>query len=227
MKKEIFNIIGFSADPIINAALKSLITAIKCKPIIINDYEEMLEKIEKEDINAILVDEYVIHKGQRVHIKKVFKNYKHKIPIICVLENLMDMQEFHPFKQYFQKPINANTLKNYLSPYFGSKHVGKVNPLIRIGNFDFDKNLNTLVDEKNNIINLTNLESKLLLTFFKNVNKTLNEKFLLKNVWGYSSHVNSNTIKTHIWRLRKKISKEHNTSFDLETANNGYVLKLR
>ena len=39
MQKEIFNIIGFSADPIINAAFKSLITAIKCKPIIINDYD--------------------------------------------------------------------------------------------------------------------------------------------------------------------------------------------
>ena len=224
MKKVFFNIIVCSADSISNEALKSLITSINCKAFIMNDAEAMLVKLEKEDIKAIVVDEYIINKGQIVYAEELFKNYTYKVPIIFLLEALNEKLEHHPYKQYFRKPINAKTLKNYLSPYLAIKKVVKVNT-IKIGNFNFDKNLNILVDQNKNIIDLTPLESRLLLTFFENINKVLNEEFLLKNVWGYSAEANSNTIKTHIWRLRKKIFKKSKASFDLETSNKGYVLK--
>jgi DNA-binding response OmpR family regulator len=224
MEKVFFNIIVCSSDSISNEALKSLITSINCNAIIMNDADVMPEKLEKEDIKAIVVDEYIINKGQLVHAKKLFKNYIYKVPIIFLLEALNEKQEHHPYKQYFKKPINAKTLQNYLSPYLEIKEFVKVNT-IKIGNFNFDKNLNILVDQNKNIIDLTPLESKLLLTFFENLNKVLNEEFLLKNVWGYSAQANSNTIKTHIWRLRKKISKKSKATFDLETSHKGYVLK--
>ena len=67
----------------------------------------------------------------------------------------------------------------------------------------------------------------ILSKIFKNKDKTLKEEFLLKHVWGYSSNTSSNTIKTHIWRLRKKLSSINNIMFDLETSEKGYVLKKR
>jgi DNA-binding response OmpR family regulator len=224
MEKDFFNIIVCSADDIRNEALQSLITSINCNAIIMNDYDTVLEKLENEDIKAIVVDEYIFNKGQIVSAQELFKKYTYKAPIIFLLETLNGTQEHHPYKHYFRKPINAKTLKNYLSPYLEIKEVVKVKT-IKIGNFNFDKNLNLLIDQKKNIIELTPIESRLLLTFFENLNKVLNEEFLLKNVWGYSAQANSNTIKTHIWRLRKKISKKSKTSFDLETSNKGYVLK--
>ena len=224
MEKVFFNIIVCSADSVCNEALKSLITSINCNAIIMNDSDAMSEKLEKEDIKAIVVDEYIINKGKIVRAEELFKHYMYKVPIIFLLEVLNEKQGPHPYKQYFRKPINAKTLQNYLSPYLEIKEVVKVNT-IKIGNFSFDKTLNILVDKNKNIIDLTPLESRLLLTFFENLNKVLNEEFLLKNVWGYSAQANSNTIKTHIWRLRKKISKKSKANFDLETSNKGYVLK--
>ena len=97
----------------------------------------------------------------------------------------------------------------------------------KIGKFSFNKKLNTLTDNNNEIISLTNLEAKLLLILFKNIDKTMEEEFLLKQVWEYSSKVNSNTIKTHIWRLRKKLSKTNDNMFSLETSKKGYMLKKR
>ena len=223
MKKPFFDIICGSADSTVNEALKSLIIAINCNPIILDSYEKILEEIRKKEITALLVDEFIYYKGKRCHVKEIFKNYTYNVPIIFLLEELNDMQEHHPYKQYLRKPINIITLKNYLSPYLKIKEVVKVNT-IKIGNFNFDKKLNILVDKNKNTIDLTPLESKLLLTFFENVNKVLNEKFLLKHVWGYSAQANSNTIKTHVWRLRKKISKHSKDSFELETSNKGYVL---
>ena len=85
----------------------------------------------------------------------------------------------------------------------------------------------SLHDDKKNLIYLTNLEARLLLTLFKNLNNTLNEDFLLKQVWGYSPHTSSNTIKTHVWRLRKKLYNNDDNVFNLETTANGYVLKQK
>ena len=225
MKKPLFNIICCSFDSTVNGALKSLVTAINCNPILIDNYEMILEKIRKEEITALLLDEFIYYKEKKCHIKKIFKNYTYKLPAIFCLESLHESEDYHPYKQYLRKPINIVTLKNHLSPYLADKKLIQDSPVIKIGDFNFDKNLNILVDGNNNKINLTNLESRLLATFLQNFNKALSEEFLLKNVWGYSADVNSNTIKTHIWRLRKKIAKKSSSKFSLETTNKGYVLK--
>ena len=225
MKKPLFNIICCSFDSTVNGALKSLVTAINCNPILIDNYEMILEKIRKEEITALLLDEFIYYKEKKCHIKKIFKNYTYKLPAIFCLESLHESEDYHPYKQYLRKPINIVTLKNHLSPYLADKKLIQDSPVIEIGDFNFDKNLNILVDGNNNKINLTNLESRLLATFLQNFNKALSEEFLLKNVWGYSADVNSNTIKTHIWRLRKKIAKKSSSKFSLETTNKGYVLK--
>jgi len=225
MKKSFLNIICCSADSTINEALESLITALNYNPILLDNYEAIIKKIRKEEITAILVDERINHEGEKGNIYNIFKNYRYKVPIIFLLETVNGMQEHHPYKQYLKKPINVITLKNYLSPYLQDKKLIKTSPILKIGNFNFDKNLNYLIDDKKNKIELTHLESLLLLTFFENLNKVLSEEFLLKNVWGYSAGANSNTIKTHIWRLRKKISKKSSARFYLETTNKGYIFK--
>ena len=225
MIKNYNNIIALSSDSFVSEAFKSLILAINCRPIIVNNYQELILAIEKEDAVAVLLDEYINIKEGKVIAKEAFKNYKYKIPLIFVLEGLEGIYNSHPLKLFIKKPIDTNLFKNALAPYLDIKNFSKKYPLIKIGNFNYDKNLNILIDEKKNSIHLTNLESKLLLTFFENYNSILSEEYLLKKVWGYSSEVNSNTIKTHVWRLRKKISNKYNTSFILETTNYGYVLK--
>ena len=225
MKKPLFNIVCCSVDSTVNDALKSLITAINCNPILTDNYETIVEKIKKKEITALLLDEFIYYKEKKCHIKKIFKNYTYKLPAIFLLESLHESQDYHPYKQYLRKPINIVTLKNHLSPYLSDKKLIKDSAVIKIGDFNFDKNLNILVDKNNNKINLTYLESRLIVTFLQNFNKSLSEDFLLKNVWGYSPDVNSNTIKTHIWRLRKKIAKKSSSKFSLETTNKGYVFK--
>ena len=131
------------------------------------------------------------------------------------------------FINFFQKPLNKKTLSNALKPYLREASFSKINAIIKLGKFNFDRNLKILSDEKENLIYLTNLEARLLLTLFKNLNNTLNEDFLLKQVWGYSPHTSSNTIKTHVWRLRKKLYNNDYNVFNLETTANGYVLKQK
>lgn len=226
MKNEKFDILVCSADQIISEALESIIFAINYQPILLSDYSNLKNKIT-QNTKAILIDENVINEGRKVHIKKLKSNYKPDVPILCLIEILPEPNTYNSFMLFYQKPLDKNTLRNALIPYISYSNGNNITSKIRIGNFNFDQNLRTLSDDKNNIITLTNLEARLLLILFKNLNNTLREDFLLRQVWGYSSNATSNTIKTHIWRLRKKIYNQDTNIFILETSNNGYVLKQK
>ena len=226
MKKALYDILVFSADPVISESLESILFVINIRPKIIRDYSEIKDKITKKT-RALLIDEYIIHNGKKEHIKKLYKKYNFNIPILCLIENIPEANMNNSFINFFQKPINKNTLKNALVPYLSDVRYSNINSIIKLGRFNFDSNLKTLSDDKKNLIYLTNLEARLLLTLFENLNNTLNEDFLLKKVWGYSSHATSNTIKTHIWRLRKKLYNNDDNVFNLETTANGYVLKQK
>ena len=226
MKKTFSDILVFSADPVISESLESILFVINIRPKIIRDYSEIKDNIT-ENTKALLIDEYVIHLGKKEHIKNLYKKYNFKIPILCLIENIPESNMNNSFIHFFQKPINKITLNNALMPYLSDVSYSNINSIIKLGRFNFDRNLKTLSDEKKNLIYLTNLEARLLLTLFENLNNTLNEDFLLKQVWGYSSHASSNTIKTHIWRLRKKLYNNDYNVFNLETAANGYILKQK
>ena len=226
MKKALYDILVFSADPVISESLESILYVINIRPKIIRDYSEIKDKITKKT-RALLIDEYIIHNGKKEHIKKLYKKYNFNIPILCLIENIPKANMNNSFINFFQKPINKNTLNNALMPYLSDASYSNINSIIKLGRFNFDRNLKTLSDDKKNLIYLTNLEARLLLTLYENLNNTLNEDFLLKKVWGYSSHASSNTIKTHIWRLRKKLYNNDDNVFNLETTANGYVLKQK
>jgi two-component system, OmpR family, response regulator MtrA len=225
MKRDIFDIIVCSADPIIAEAFKSIIVAINCRPVLLKDYSEIKNTVFKS-AKAVLTDELVLHKDKITYFKNVSKKYELEIPVICLIESLSDIKESLALIQFHQKPIDAITLNNILTPFLDSGNKEKTSSLIKIGKYNFNKSLNILTDENNNITTLTNLESKLLLILFQNLNQTLSEEYLLKTIWGYSSSANSNTIKTHIWRLRKKIIYNTDIMLELENINNGYVLKI-
>ena len=224
MDNKSFDILVCSADPNITEALESIVYAINCQPILLKDYSQ-LKNVLKKEVKALFVDEIILYKNKKVNIKTVYKKFKLDIPIFCLIENIYGLESNNSLIHFFEKPIDKITFKNALEPYLSNNKNIEADPLIKIGKLNFDKNLNILIGKNKKIIYLTNLESKLLLTLFINSNKALNEDYLLKNVWGYSSKANSNTLKTHIWRLRKKISKNPDIMFELETVNNGYVFK--
>ena len=71
---------------------------------------------------------------------------------------------------------------------------------------------------------LTEKEIQIIL-FLNNENKEQTISDLQKNVWGHSSKLDTHTVETHIYRLRKKI----NDCFDDEkfiiNFNNGYKIQ--
>ena len=76
---------------------------------------------------------------------------------------------------------------------------------------------------KNNKLKLTEKEIGSIIYLFK-ANKPVGIQELQSEVWGYQSQVETHTVETHIYRLRKKIhDKFYDEDFILNNKN-GYSL---
>ena len=107
--------------------------------------------------------------------------------------------------------ININFLKN--------KFLDQSN--IKIGKYNLDLN-SRKISFGNKSLNLTERETNLIIFIKDKKNVTVKE--LQKKVWAYSPDLDTHTVETHIYRLRKKMKETFgNESFILNTSN-GYSI---
>ena len=104
---------------------------------------------------------------------------------------------------------------NYLKIKFNKQSHSK------IGKYILDLNSRTLSYD-NKFLNLTEKESDMLT--FINKNKKVSLKKLQENVWKYASNLETHTVETHVYRLRKKILKIFNDGSLIENDRDGYFI---
>ena len=91
---------------------------------------------------------------------------------------------------------------------------------IKIGNFLL--NLNSREIEKNDKkLKLTEKEINIIIYLNKSNNPVSIHK-LQNEVWGYQSDLETHTVETHIYRLRKKVSKKFFVEDFIVSEKNGY-----
>jgi len=92
----------------------------------------------------------------------------------------------------------------------------------RIAQYKIDLNSRELI-MANNKLKLTEKESNIIIYLSKSINPVSVDQ-LQFNVWGYRSKLETHTVETHIYRLRKKILKKFNdNNFNL-SRKNGYQI---
>jgi len=75
-------------------------------------------------------------------------------------------------------------------------------------------------------VKLTDKEAKILWHLVKKKGSKVSQNFLLDKVWGYKEDIETKTLTTHIYTIRKKIN-YFNDTFFIESSDNGYRVKLR
>ncbi len=77
---------------------------------------------------------------------------------------------------------------------------------------------------KNNLqMKLTEKEINTIMYLFKK-NKPISIDELEKNVWRYEAGIDTHTVETHIYRLRKKILERFGDEFFITSKKNGYEI---
>ena len=155
-----------------------------------------LEKIEKE--NSI--------KNYTIVTKKFLNNKNINQKSIIYLDNtpinfisLIDKINTNLLKQRFSFQSNIN-IKNY------------------------SLNLNSRVISRNeNELKLTEREIEIIL-FLNDKKKPQNINILQKEVWSYATDLETHTVETHIYRLRKKISDKFKDSDFILSSKEGYLI---
>ena len=122
------------------------------------------------------------------------------------------------------KPFKMSRLTDEIDGLL-AEHGDKLMVPKRIGKYLFLEDESLLVgpgDSKR--IRLTEKETAILTRLSVANGESVSRKALLEEVWGYKAGINSHTLETHIYRLRKKIEQRGSSSSFLITSREGYKL---
>ena len=122
------------------------------------------------------------------------------------------IRENMPIK--FEKLIEIINIK-----FLKNKFLDQSN--IKIGEYDLDLNSRKIsLGDKS--LNLTERETNLIIFIKDEQNVTI--KDLQKMVWDYSPDLETHTVETHIYRLRKKMKETFGDENFILNTNNGYSI---
>jgi len=129
-------------------------------------------------------------------------------------KNILNFQEYPILAIKLIELINVQLIKirfNYQS---------------RVSIKGYELNLNSKTISKDNIVlKLTEKEIEIILYLIENNNKH-SVLDLQKNIWGYAVDMETHTVETHIYRLRKKISNKFNEDRFILSHSGGYFMEL-
>ena len=127
-------------------------------------------------------------------------------------KNLLGFKDFPLPLDKFLELINIQLIKLKFN------HQSKIN--IK----GYELNLNSKFFSKDNLVlKLTEKEIEIIL--YLNQKKTKHDVAdLQKNIWGYSPDMETHTVETHIYRLRKKISNKFNDENFILSHQSGYFI---
>ena len=111
--------------------------------------------------------------------------------------------------------------------------VEKINSGLMMQQYNFQSNINIgayklninsrVISSKFNKLKLTEREIQIIL-FLKDQNKPINIDILQKEVWGHTQELETHTVETHVYRLRKKIKKSFNDQNFIKSDKKGYFI---
>jgi DNA-binding response OmpR family regulator len=187
----------------------------------INDYlkfnlkKSSLKNIDRFDLNGALILSNFAFKDQ-LEKKKIDPN-----KIILFSKNSELTKNINDYN-YINIPFNIDDFAEKINVLLLKKKFNSQS-FIKISDYTLDLNSRIISNELNNL-KLTEKEINVIVFLSKN-KKPQKVNVLQNEVWGYSSELETHTVETHIYRLRKKISDKFKDDNFIVSKNNGYFIK--
>jgi len=120
------------------------------------------------------------------------------------------------------KPINIFKLIEKINTEFLKIQFNQHSE-IKVNNYTLDLNSRAML-VNNKKLKLTEKEINTIIYLSKS-NKPVSVDELQKKVWSYQSDIETHTVETHVYRLRKKILNKFNDNDFIISKINGYQIK--
>ena len=175
---------------------------------------------EFDELYKILIE---IKKDININLKKATKNDISKINsqsncLIFTRNKISGLNNQIIFDKF---PISILKLLEKINIEFLKKNFNKQSEII-IGIYKFDLNSREMFYQNINL-KLTEKEINSII-YLSNSDKAVKIQELQSKVWGYQSQLETHTVETHIYRLRKKILKVFNDENFIISNKNGYEI---
>ena len=95
--------------------------------------------------------------------------------------------------------------------------------IISFNKFHYDFNARSLFNKKNSL-RFTEKENEIFSCLLNYKNKPISKKQLLKDIWQYDDQIDTHTLETHIYSLRKKLETKLGLANFLNHLDEGYQL---
>ena len=160
--------------------------------------KDFLVKVKGIDIkNSILI---LSNNHDSLFINDTFKNNILILDALPLkLEKILDKINTTLIKKTYYSQSNLN-IKGYVLD-FNSKHISYLNKKLK----------------------LTEKEIQIIL-FLNKAKNSQNISILEKEIWGYASRLETHTVETHIYRLRKKFKENFSDDNFIINFDNGYKI---
>ena len=96
---------------------------------------------------------------------------------------------------------------------------------IKIGNFFLNVHGRKII-LNNAHEKLTEKETEILWKLLNKIEHKISQKDLLKEIWGYDEGIETRTLETHIYRIRKKLNSVGAKNYKINNIDNSYVLSV-
>lgn len=188
---------------------------------------ENVERFLEEESPALMIVDRNLPGCEGSEFVANLRAYGCNIPVIFLTAKDKDKDLEEGFKRggddYISKPFKPKELILRVEALLRRAGVTSSDK-VKYRDLTLDIPNRTLTIE-NNRIDLTNLEFKLLHTFIKHPNTTLERDFLRDEVWGDdSANFHDKTINVTINRLKKKIDPKGNKEYFMPVWGVGYKL---
>ena len=129
------------------------------------------------------------------------------------LQNQVKIEEY---------PINIQKLIENINIQFLKNKFNQQND-VKVGKYHINLNSRVMILESKSL-QLTEKEVKII-NFLNDSDSPISINKLQSEVWGYKSKLETHTVETHVYRLRKKIEKKFKDISFIVSLKNGYKIK--
>ncbi len=170
--------------------------------------------VMSEDIYEIIINESTLWEEIDQNLILLIDEKKDK--------NFIDNKKIKP-RSIIDLPLNFTSTVKILDSIIRENSNKLSN--IEIEGFTLDVS-GRKITMKNNSEKLTEKETSILWHLLNKKDLKISQKNLLKDIWGYDEGIQTRTLETHIYRIRKKLGNIGANKFKIKNLDNSYILQI-
>ena len=154
--------------------------------------------------------------------KKNFDNLKKDLNLDFLIISKNNRDNSTNYLDLNDIPIKINKLLELINIKF-LRNKFNLQSEVKIGSYNLNLN-SRQISKKEKKLNLTERETNLIV-YLNRSSLPVKIEELQKEVWGYNDKLETHTVETHIYRLRKKIANKFNDDEFIISTKLGYNIK--